>query len=149
MTKTGHIPASAAARERARRKRSREIAEAWRERAAAVGRPQARDADGAIAEAIAFLTVSNGEPVVHLASIVEAATLCLQRDGFDRLLSKKVVASRLRPRAEHTQANAIPGLAGVDNLSMVRPPRGDRIWTARDAEKLNELVGRTPNTPSP
>jgi hypothetical protein len=149
MSKNRDIPASAADRKRARRRRAREITEAWREKAAVDGRPQARDADGAIAEAIAFLTVSSGEPVIYLADIVEAATMCLQREGFDRLLSKRVITSRLKPRPEHDLAGVIPSLGGVDDLARVHPPRNNRSWTAKDVDRLNELVGHTPNTTAP
>lgn len=145
MSKTHDIPASSAAREKARRRKAREVTEAWREKAATDGRPQARGADGAIAEAIAFLTVNSGEPIIYLAEIVEAATLCLQRDGFDRVLSKRMIASRLKPRPEHYLAGVIPNLAGVDDLARMHPPRNGRLWTERDADRLNELVKHTPN----
>jgi hypothetical protein len=151
MSKITEIPLSpAAVREEERRRRAREIAGAWRYRAAVEGRPQARDADAAIVEGLAFLAVQKPDVYVRvLAEIVEAATLCCQRDGHDRRQAKTVIASRIRPRREHDLAGVIPNFRGVNDLAGVHPPRNGRVWTIKDADRLNALVGHTPYSEEP
>ena len=78
-----------------------------------------------------------------LSAIIDIAVLILQSEGYNRGLSLRLVADRVRPRTIHSDPTRMPNRSGIRDLNIIHPPlRGDRVWIADDADRLNAVIRR-------
>lgn len=124
---------------------------AWRARQREQLVPDSRAAAGAIAEAVSFLVQRNlkniqsllpgaSGPSMTIAEIVDAASICLRRDGYHFTASRRRVVEMLQPRSAHNSGAHVPTTAAVPGPAVLIPPRGADRWTAAELQAIRRVM---------
>lgn len=140
----------------ARRRVAVERARRWHDQRRAERRPERREIDRAIAEAVCFVvnietySSRNAAPIsVDLRSVVDVAKLVLREQGYAESGLRQLIVNRLQRRQEHDDRTRFVNRHGVDDPKTVgQPRRGGDAWTEKDAFLINRVVRRvsSPNT---
>ena len=155
MAKEQHIADTPASRAAAARRANADRARKWRESRRARGEPLPRDADAAIAEAVAFLIARSKKSGVNIegrrvvaidpADIAIFAKLILEREGQDAGLAGKIVKERMAPRDHHSWPDHFPSLSPGPVEWMRETKRGP--WTTPFAQVYAVQLARSPSAP--
>lgn len=127
---------SPAARRARQRREAAERSRAYRQRQKAERAPDVRTTDAAIAEAFAFVLARHsplaaaqraGKPLagasIPVLEVLQVALQVLVHAGYNRELSRTIVADRTASRPEHRDPTHVPSIRPVADPARVQPPK--------------------------
>ena len=122
-------PRSRSQRNAEQRRKAASRSRAWRQRKKQAKSPEARDIDGAIAEAVAFFISRDGVDIgIEPLALAAMTRFILERQGFDPVVASAAVAARTARRDEHDDPHHMPSLRPGDPQRL-RPPKSGRWIT--------------------
>ena len=127
-------------------KRRRQLAwtQRWHDARRAARRPEPRDIDRCVAEAVAFLAYDAAGELrlaIDLRSVVDVTKLLLRERGYAGEGLRELIVKRIQPRAAHRDCTQFVNRDGVsDPLLVGRPRRGGEPWSDSDVHLINRVV---------
>jgi len=127
-------------------KRRKQLAwtQQWHDKRRAARRPEPRDIDRCIAEAVAFVAYDAAGMLrleIDLRSVVDVTKLLLRERGYAGDGLRELIVKRMQPRPAHRDRTQFVNREGVsDSVLVGQPRRGGEPWTEADVRLITRVV---------